>query len=98
MVIFYTRGSYRRQTLIDLISKLRQISIFPNSLPAKEGGIIDTLKGGKAHLIYLMPEIVDGITTKEPELRAILKGAMIDINRMLLGDIAELKELPINNH
>eukprot|EP00826_Nyctotherus_ovalis_P045434 TRINITY_DN5032_c1_g1_i1.p1 TRINITY_DN5032_c1_g1~~TRINITY_DN5032_c1_g1_i1.p1 ORF type:complete len:217 (+),score=76.64 TRINITY_DN5032_c1_g1_i1:81-731(+) len=89
--------SYRRHTLLNIMAKLRRISIFPNSLPAKEGAIIAFLKGGKAHLIYLMPEIVECITTKEPELRSVLKEVMVDINMMLLGDIAKLKELPVHH-
>jgi len=91
---FYHIQRNRKQDLIELLSKLRTTTIFTNALPKKEGcGIVDLLSGGKAHLIYLMPEIVECISSKETDLRDAIKEALQEINKMLLGELAELKKI-----
>ncbi len=84
----------RKTDLIELLAKLRATTIFPNALPKREGGIADLLAGGKAHLIYLMPEVVECISSKENDVRDAIKEALQEINRMLLGELADLKKLP----
>ncbi len=80
--------------MIDLLEKLKQTTIFTNALPKREGGIADLLAGSRAHLIYLMPEIVECISSREADLRDAIKDVLQQINKMLLGELAELKKLP----
>ena len=94
MVLYVSKIRNRKTDLIELLSKLRSISVFSNALPKKEGGIADLLGGGKAHLVYLMPEIVECISSKEGDLREAIKEVLQEVNRMLLGELADLKKLP----
>jgi len=71
--------------LIELLKKLREVSIFPDALP-KEGGMTDILRGTKAHLIYLMPEIVDCTKTKEPDLIEACKEMLMEYAKIVLGE------------
>ena len=85
---------HRSLELVELITRLRKINIFPNSLPKKEKGNSELLAGEKAHLIYLMPEVVECMTTKEASLREVIKDLIKDVNKMMLGELVELTELP----
>ncbi len=79
---------------MELLAKLKDTAIFPDALPRQEGGIADLLAGKRAHLMYLMPEIVECISSREADLREAIKDMLQEINRMLLGELAEMKKLP----
>eukprot|EP00826_Nyctotherus_ovalis_P005930 TRINITY_DN11355_c0_g1_i3.p3 TRINITY_DN11355_c0_g1~~TRINITY_DN11355_c0_g1_i3.p3 ORF type:complete len:109 (+),score=17.29 TRINITY_DN11355_c0_g1_i3:452-778(+) len=85
---------YRSFELTELITKLRAISIFPNTLPKREKDDNELLKGEKAHLIYLMPELVECMVTKEENLREAVRDIIKDVNKMMLGELVELTVLP----
>ena len=76
-----------------MLEKLKETSIFPDALPKREGGIADLLAGRRAHLVYLLPEIVECISSREADLREAIKEILQEINRMLLGDIADMRKL-----
>jgi len=76
------------------LSKLRKIVIFPHALPEHSGKRSELLIGEKAHLIYLMPAILECISTKEEDLRDAIRQTLCDINKMVLGEFAEVKKLP----
>ena len=44
-----------------------------NSLPMKETSIGNILVGDQGHLIYLIPELINCLSTKEPDLRKLCR-------------------------
>lgn len=76
---------------------MKTTQIFPNSLPVKEGLANKLLENERSHLIYLMPEFVECISTRENDLKEALQDVLNDIARMLVGDFSELKKLLDNN-
>eukprot|EP00826_Nyctotherus_ovalis_P047211 TRINITY_DN5401_c0_g1_i2.p1 TRINITY_DN5401_c0_g1~~TRINITY_DN5401_c0_g1_i2.p1 ORF type:complete len:166 (+),score=16.68 TRINITY_DN5401_c0_g1_i2:65-499(+) len=86
--------SNRKTDLVELLCKLREIVIFPHALPKHGGTRSELLLGEKAHLVYLMPAILECITTKEEDLREAIRHTLCDINRMVLGEYSEAKKLP----
>lgn len=50
--------------------------------------------GEKAHLIYLMPNIINCIATKESDLRNAVRKALLDVNETILGGPAVFSMLP----
>lgn len=68
-----------------MLQRLKEVSVFPGALP-KKGGMEDLLGGGKAHLVFLMPEIVDCTATKETDLIDAFKDILFEYSRILLGE------------
>ena len=76
-----------------MIERLRRISIFPNSMGECKSEVAELLAKEKAHLVYLMPEVVECLSTKEPDLRNSLKEFLKDVNRMTMSKLTKLPHI-----
>jgi len=73
--------------------KLKDTEMIPNILPVEEERIEELLNKEKAHLIYLMPELINCISTKEHDLREALKATLQEVNEMILGKASKISKL-----
>ena len=76
------------------MKKLKELSIFPNSLPKQKSNIPELVAKEKVHLIYIMPSIIECLSTKEGDLRKALMEILNDINKLTMS---QLKKLAIND-
>ena len=90
-------GRQRVTDVVELLAKLKELRIFPNAVPRGTGGMGELLANDRAHLVYIMPAIVDCISTKEGELRDAIKDILQEIGRMLIGELPELKSIASSN-
>ncbi len=72
--------------MISLLEKLTETTITANSLPQKKEVTRRIFATGKGHLVYLMPEMVECINSKEVELRLAVKDVLMKLSELLIGD------------
>lgn len=53
----------------------------------------EILTSDKAHLIYLMPEIIECVTSKEEELKTIVRDLLKELGQMVQIKLPNLKKL-----
>jgi len=68
--------------------------VFPGSLPKKENGVAEVVNGEKAHLIYLIPDITDCISTKEAGISNAIKEILLEIGQVMMGESVNTSLLP----
>ncbi len=65
--------------LVYMLGKLHEMDIFPNILRVDSDNPL--LKGRKAHLFYLMPDLSEAVISREPELKELLRAIFITISQ-----------------